>query len=205
MLIAGALCGLAGVSQILGTNSQLTGDIDAGIGFDAITVALLGRANPKGIIAAGLLFGALHAGGTQMQSATGTPIDLVQVIQSLIVLFIAAPMLVRAMFRLKGPSSVRRRPAREGVERMTTTAVAAPRPTSSPSSTSSPGLPSRRAQRLGAGLSLVVARAGDDLALRAQRPPRPGRHDPARRRSTPPHVPPLHGPRRPRGLDLRAS
>jgi len=105
MLIAGALAGLAGVSQILGTNSQLTGDIDAGIGFDAITVALLGRANPRGILAAGLLFGALHAGGTQMQSATGTPIDLVQVIQALIVLFIAAPMLVRAIWRLKGAST----------------------------------------------------------------------------------------------------
>jgi ABC-type uncharacterized transport system permease subunit len=105
MLIAGALCGLAGVSQILGTNSQITGDIDSGIGFDAITVALLGRANSKGIVAAGLLFGALHAGGTQMQSATGTPIDLVQVIQSLIVLFIAAPMLVRAIYRLKGSTS----------------------------------------------------------------------------------------------------
>jgi simple sugar transport system permease protein len=105
MLIAGALCGLAGVSQILGTNSQITGDIDAGIGFDAITVALLGRANAKGIVAAGLLFGALHAGGTQMQSATGTPIDLVQVIQSLIVLFIAAPMLVRAIYRLKGSTT----------------------------------------------------------------------------------------------------
>jgi ABC-type uncharacterized transport system permease subunit len=105
MLLAGALCGLAGVSQILGTNSQITGDIDAGIGFDAITVALLGRANAKGIVAAGLLFGALHAGGTQLQSATGTPIDLVQVIQSLIVLFIAAPMLVRSIFRLKGSAS----------------------------------------------------------------------------------------------------
>ncbi|HEX4686469.1 MAG TPA: ABC transporter permease [Nocardioides sp.] len=105
MLIAGALAGLAGVSQILGTNSQITGDIDAGIGFDAITVALLGRANPKGIVAAGLLFGALHAGGTQMQSATGTPIDLVQVIQALIVLFIAAPMLVRSIWRLKGAST----------------------------------------------------------------------------------------------------
>jgi ABC-type uncharacterized transport system permease subunit len=102
MLIAGALCGLAGVSQILGTNSQLTGDIDAGIGFDAITVALLGRANAGGILAAGILFGALHAGGTQMQSATGTPIDLVQVIQSLIVLFIAAPMLIRTIYRLHG-------------------------------------------------------------------------------------------------------
>jgi general nucleoside transport system permease protein len=105
MLIAGALSGLAGVSQILGTNTQITGDIDAGIGFDAITVALLGRANPKGIVAAGLLFGALHAGGTQMQSATGTPIDLVQVIQSLIVLFIAAPMLVRAIWRIKGTTT----------------------------------------------------------------------------------------------------
>jgi ABC-type uncharacterized transport system permease subunit len=102
MLIAGALSGLAGVSQILGTNSQITGDIDAGIGFDAITVALLGRASAKGIVAAGLLFGALHAGGTQMQAVTGTPIDLVQVIQSLIVLFIAAPMLVRAIYRLGG-------------------------------------------------------------------------------------------------------
>jgi ABC-type uncharacterized transport system permease subunit len=105
MLIAGALCGLAGVSQILGTNSRITGDIDAGIGFDGITVALLGRASSKGIVAAGLLFGALHAGGTQMQSATGTPVDLVQVIQSLIVLFIAAPMLVRAIYRLHGTAS----------------------------------------------------------------------------------------------------
>jgi ABC-type uncharacterized transport system permease subunit len=105
MLISGALCGLAGVSQILGTNSRITGDIDAGIGFDAITVALLGRANAKGIVAAGLLFGALHAGGTQMQSATGTPIDLVLVIQSLIVLFIAAPMLVRSIYRLRGTAA----------------------------------------------------------------------------------------------------
>lgn len=99
MLISGALCGLAGVSQILGTNTQITGDIDAGIGFDAITVALLGRANPVGTVFAGLLFGALHAGGTQMQ--TYTPIDLVQVIQSLIVLFIAAPALIRSLFRLR--------------------------------------------------------------------------------------------------------
>jgi general nucleoside transport system permease protein len=101
MVLAGALCGLAGVSQILGTNSAITADIDAGIGFDAITVALLGRGKAGGIVLAGLLFGALHAGGVQMQSSTGTPIDLVQVIQSLIVLFIAAPALVRAIFRIK--------------------------------------------------------------------------------------------------------
>jgi simple sugar transport system permease protein len=101
MLLSGALFGLAGVSQILGTNSAITGDIDAGIGFDAITVALLGRGKPGGIVWAGLLFGALHAGGVQMQASTGTPIDLVVVIQSLIVLFIAAPALVRAIFRIR--------------------------------------------------------------------------------------------------------
>jgi general nucleoside transport system permease protein len=101
MLISGALCGLAGVSQILGTNTAITQDIDAGIGFDAITVALLGRGRPGGIVWAGLLFGALHAGGVQMQSATGTPVDLVVVVQSLIVLFIAAPGLVRSIFRIR--------------------------------------------------------------------------------------------------------
>ena len=101
MLIAGGLSGLAGVSQILGTNSAITQDIDAGIGFDAITVALLGRATPGGTVLAGLLFGALRAGGVQMQSSTGIPIDLVQVIQSLIVLFIAAPALIRSIFHLR--------------------------------------------------------------------------------------------------------
>jgi general nucleoside transport system permease protein len=101
MLIAGGLAGLAGVSQILGTNNAVTQDIDAGYGFDAITVALLGRANPWGTVLAGLLFGALRAGGVAMQSQTGTPIDLVTVVQALIVLFIAAPQLIRSIFRLR--------------------------------------------------------------------------------------------------------
>jgi general nucleoside transport system permease protein len=101
MVLAGALAGLAGCSQILGTNPAITQDIDGGFGFDGITVALLGRGRPGGTVLAGLLFGALRAGGVQMQSTTGTPIDLVVVIQSLIVLFIAAPPLIRAIFRLK--------------------------------------------------------------------------------------------------------
>lgn len=101
MLIAGALVGLAGVNQTLGTTtSGVTVDIDAGIGFDAITVALLGRSRPLGILAAGLLFGALKAGGFSMAAAEGIPVEIVLVIQSLIVLFIAAPPLVRAIFRL---------------------------------------------------------------------------------------------------------
>ncbi|HWI43410.1 MAG TPA: ABC transporter permease [Nocardioides sp.] len=101
MLIAGALVGLAGVSQVLGTGSSgVTVDLDAGIGFDAITVALLGRSRPLGILAAGLLFGALKAGGFAMSASEGIPVDIVLVVQSLIVLFIAAPPLVRAMFHL---------------------------------------------------------------------------------------------------------
>jgi len=101
MLIAGALAGLAGVSQVLGTERVLTTGISSGFGFDAITVALLGRASPWGTVAAGLLFGALRAGGVTMQAGTGTPIDIVLVVQSLIVLFIAAPPLVRAIFRIR--------------------------------------------------------------------------------------------------------
>jgi ABC-type uncharacterized transport system permease subunit len=101
MLIAGSLVGLAGVNQILGTTtSGVTVDMDAGIGFDAITVALLGRSRPLGILAAGLLFGGLKAGGFSMAAAEGIPVEIVLVIQSLIVLFIAAPPLVRAIFRL---------------------------------------------------------------------------------------------------------
>lgn len=101
MLIAGGLVGLAGVNQVLGTvTSGVTVDLDAGIGFDAITVALLGRSRPIGILAAGILFGAFKAGGFAMQASEGIPVDIVLVVQSLIVLFIAAPPLVRAMFRL---------------------------------------------------------------------------------------------------------
>jgi simple sugar transport system permease protein len=101
MLIAGALVGLAGTNQVLGTvTSGVTVDLDAGIGFDAITVALLGRSRPIGILLAGLLFGAFKAGGFAMQASEGIPVDIVLVVQSLIVLFIAAPPLVRAIFRL---------------------------------------------------------------------------------------------------------
>ncbi|WP_246150161.1 ABC transporter permease [Agromyces intestinalis] len=111
MLISGALVGLAGVSQVLGTvTTGFSSGIDAGIGFDAITVALLGRSTPWGILAAGILFGAFKAGGFSMQAAEGVPIDIVLVVQSLIVLFIAAPPLVRSIFRLPAPGSAPRRP-----------------------------------------------------------------------------------------------
>ncbi|WP_427016644.1 ABC transporter permease [Pseudarthrobacter sp. P1] len=101
MLISGALSGLAGVAQLSGTSKSLDADIAGSIGFDAITVALLGRSTPWGTFFAALLFGAFKAGGTSMAVNANVSIDIVLVVQSLIVLFIAAPPLIRAMFRIK--------------------------------------------------------------------------------------------------------
>ena len=64
-------------------------------------MALLGRSTPWGTFFAGLLFGAFRAGAVQMQIQTGTPIDIVLVVQSLIVLLIAAPPLIKSIFRLE--------------------------------------------------------------------------------------------------------
>jgi simple sugar transport system permease protein len=102
MLIAGALAGLGGGMQVLGTTaSSLTDQVTGTIGFDGITVALLGRGKPWGVVASALLFGALHAGGNRMQSYSHIGIDLVIVVQAVIVIFIAAPALVKAVFRLR--------------------------------------------------------------------------------------------------------
>jgi simple sugar transport system permease protein len=109
MLLAGALTGLAGAIMALGgfTSYEITPNISSNYGFDAITVALLGRNKPWGTVWAGLLLGALNAGGRTLQAATsgqsggGVPIDIVTVIEALIVIFIAAPRLIKAMFRLK--------------------------------------------------------------------------------------------------------
>ncbi len=101
MFIAGALAGLGGAVQILGSEPAMTAGVGGSFGFDAITVALLGRGTPVGTVFAALLFGALRAGGLTMQASTETPLDLVLVIQALVVLFIAAPALIKALFRLK--------------------------------------------------------------------------------------------------------
>jgi ABC-type uncharacterized transport system permease subunit len=104
MVIAGALAGLAGSAQVLGTEKVLTTATAGTLGFDAITVALLGRSRPVGIIMAAILFGGLRAAGPTLQVQAGLPVDIVFVIQALIVLFIAAPPLVRSMFRLPAPA-----------------------------------------------------------------------------------------------------
>lgn len=98
MAAGGALAGLAGATQVLGVLGRASPGFSAGLGFEAIAVALLGRSHPVGVLLAGLLFGALEAGGRQMQVQAGVSIDLITVIQALIVIFVAAPLLVRQLY-----------------------------------------------------------------------------------------------------------
>lgn len=101
MMISGGLAGLAGASEILGTNLRLTPGFSPHWGFDAIAIALLGASRPMGVVFSAILFGALRAGATPMQAQTGIPVDLVVVIQGLIIMFIAAPALVREIYRIR--------------------------------------------------------------------------------------------------------
>ncbi|MFI6130434.1 ABC transporter permease [Micromonospora sp. NPDC051141] len=108
MVIAGLLAGLGGSNMVLGsTANALTPLVIAQIGFDGILVALLGRVKPWGVLLAALLFGALQAGGNRMQSYSGISLELVTVLQALIVIFIAAPALVKAIFQLRAARAAR--------------------------------------------------------------------------------------------------
>ena len=102
MAASGAFVGVAAVNQALGARAGLTPDLDGTIGFDAITVALLGSSTGPGVLLAGLLFGAFKAGAPAMQVIGLSP-EVTGVVQGFIVLFIAAPPLVRAIFRLPAP------------------------------------------------------------------------------------------------------
>ncbi len=107
MVVAGGLAGLGGATQVLGTAHTLTPAVAGNIGFDGLLVALLGRNRPWGVLLAALLFGALRAGGNRMQSFSGISLELVTVLQALIVIFIAAPALVKAIFRLRAARAAR--------------------------------------------------------------------------------------------------
>jgi simple sugar transport system permease protein len=101
MAIAGGLGGMAGANETLGVLGTATPGFTANIGFDAIALALLGRSHPGGVVLAGLLFGALRAGGRTMQAQSAIGLDLIVIVQALIIVFIAAPALVRAVYRVK--------------------------------------------------------------------------------------------------------
>ncbi len=104
MSLCGLFAGLAGGVVILGQTGYLPASYAPTIGFEAIAVALLGRAHPVGILLSGLLFGAMRAGGLAMQSQLGIPFQFVLVLQAIILFFLTAEVLVRRIFRVREAS-----------------------------------------------------------------------------------------------------
>jgi len=103
MAISGALAGLAGANEVLGVNHNLALAFSSGYGFDSIALALLGNSHPLGVVLAALLFGTLRNGATKMMVVTGIPIDIISVLQAVILMFIAAPAIIRTVYRLRQP------------------------------------------------------------------------------------------------------
>jgi general nucleoside transport system permease protein len=124
MGIAGAVAGLAGAVEVMGVQGVLTPSLASGLAFDAIAVALLAGSSPIAILPSAFLFGALRAGSGFMQLQTQVSTDLISVVQAAVIVFVAAPLLVRFIFRLRSapaaPVSITegglgQTPPREGV------------------------------------------------------------------------------------------
>jgi len=103
MSLSGALAGLAGTNEVLGLNHNLAQAFSSGYGFDSIALALLGKSHPLGVVLASLLFGTLRNGATRMQVVAQIPIDIITVMQAFILVFIAAPAIIRTIYRLRVP------------------------------------------------------------------------------------------------------
>jgi ABC-type uncharacterized transport system permease subunit len=104
MSLSGALAGLAGANEVLGLNYNLAVAFSSGFGFDSIALALIGKSHPLGVVLAALLFGTLRNGAIQMQVSAGIPIDIISVMQAMILAFIAAPAIIRTIYRLRVPT-----------------------------------------------------------------------------------------------------
>ena len=101
MAIAGGLAGLAGAIETLGLNHKFAPEFGGAVGFDGITVALLGQTHPIGVLLAAFMFGALDGGASKMQFDSGVSADIIQIIQALVLAFVAAPLIIRMIFRLR--------------------------------------------------------------------------------------------------------
>jgi ABC-type uncharacterized transport system permease subunit len=101
MALSGALAGLAGTNQILGVDHRMVRAFSSGFGFDAIALALLGNSHPLGVILASLLFGFLRGGAARMQVVAGVPVEIIRIVQALVIIFVAAPEIIRGLYRIK--------------------------------------------------------------------------------------------------------
>jgi simple sugar transport system permease protein len=104
MIVSGLLAGLGGAVETLGVVGRFQPGFNAGLGFTAITIALLARTHPLGVIPAALLIGAMQAGASRMQFDSGVSPDIIDVVQALILFFVAADVLIRRVLRMRGAS-----------------------------------------------------------------------------------------------------
>jgi simple sugar transport system permease protein len=107
MAFSGALAGMAGAHDILGVIHYMPNAFFSGYGFDSIALALLGKSHPVGVLLSALLYGFLRAGAQRMQAPPASvPIDIISVLQGLIIIFVAAPEVIRFIYRLRAPKEV---------------------------------------------------------------------------------------------------
>lgn len=102
LFISGMIAGLAGAEQVMGVNYRFISNFSNGYGFTGITVALLGRHNPIGVILAALFFGALNNGAIQMEVMTNISRDLIASLQAIMIILLAAEQFVLPRFKRKG-------------------------------------------------------------------------------------------------------
>lgn len=100
MSLSGGLAGLGAALVALGPVGRMSPS--GGIGFVALALALIAGLRPSGVVLVALLFGALNTGATNMVIETGIPFDLLVVIIALAMLFVAAPGLIRSIWRVAG-------------------------------------------------------------------------------------------------------
>jgi general nucleoside transport system permease protein len=101
MAISGFLAGMGGSIESLGVVGRFQPGFNIGLGFDGITIALLGRTSPIGVIPAALLVGAMQAGSSRMQFDADVPFQIIDVIQALLLFFVSADMIVRWIIRTR--------------------------------------------------------------------------------------------------------
>ncbi|WP_312430041.1 ABC transporter permease [Lacrimispora sp.] len=104
--LSGAVAGLCGSALVMGTNFRFVEGISPSYGFAGISVAALAAYNPVAVIPSAILFGILKAGAITLNRTTPIPVEFVDVIQVLVVVFVAAPRMVRAILEI--PKRIKR-------------------------------------------------------------------------------------------------
>lgn len=108
MCVSGGIAGLAGANQVLGVDRRLLNNFSPGYGFNGIAVAALASDSPLGVILAGSIFGMLSTGASELNRITSVPVEFVDVIQAMVVILVAAPLLIRDIFRISPEKRLRR-------------------------------------------------------------------------------------------------